>query len=98
ALQKVRPCAGGQRAHDVGLVAMYAENNNRRPRIELLRARSHLNAAQLWHADVENDDVGTLLLAEFDRFESVGGFGGHRKNGRLDQTPDTAASGTVVIT
>ena len=55
--------------------------------IELLRPRRDLDAAQFRHADVEDDDVGLVLLAQPHGFEAVAGFGDDRAGRLISSRP-----------
>ena len=96
-LQQVGAGAGRERADDVRLVGMHAEDDDARRPIELLRPRGDLDAVQFRHADVENEQIGPMLLAEPHRLETVGGFGDHREAGLLEQAPQSAAHDAVVV-
>ena len=75
AFQQVGPRARGERPDDLGLVAVHAQDDHTGRPIELLRSRGDLDAAQFRHADVEDDDVGLVLLAQPHGFQAVAGFG-----------------------
>ena len=61
---------------------MHAQDDHAGRPIELLRSRRDLDAAQFRHADVEDDDVGLVLLAQPHGLQPVAGFGDDRA-GRL---------------
>ena len=97
ALQQVGARARRERAHDVGLVGVHAQDDHAGRPIELLGARGDLDAVQFRHADVEDDDVGPVLLAQAHRFEAVAGFGDHREAGCFEQAAQSAPDDAVIV-
>ena len=75
-----------QGAHDIGLVAVDAENDHTRRSIEFLRPRRDFNAGEFRHADVQDHQIRMVLLREPDRLQAVGGLGDHGNAGRFEQS------------
>ena len=96
-LEQVGACACREGAKDVRLIGMHAENDHARRPVELLRARGHLDAVQFWHPDIENQQVGPMLLAESHRLETIGGFSDHGETRLLQQTSQSAANDAMVV-
>ena len=96
-LQQVGARARGERAKNVRLIGVHAEDDHARRPIELLRARGHLDAVQFRHADVENEHVGPMLFAEPDGVEAVGGFSDHRKTRLFQQASQSPANDAMVV-
>ena len=64
---------------------MHAQNDYAGRMVHLARARRNLDAAQLRHPDVQDNQVGSMLLAETRRLQSVTRFSDHRQAGGLEQ-------------
>ena len=76
---------------------MHAEDDHSRRTIELLSAGGNLDAIQLRHADVENEEIGLVCFEEAYRLEAVGGFRHHRQPGTLEQAPQASAHDAMVV-
>ena len=64
---------------------------------EFLRARRHLDAIQLRHADVENQDVRLMLIDEAQRLQPVCRLRHDRDPGFLQQASQAAADDRVIV-
>jgi hypothetical protein len=66
--------------------------------MHLLHACRDFEAVQLRHADVDDDDVGLMLLTKLDSLEAVGGFRHDVQVERcLEETPQSAPYDPVIV-
>ncbi len=96
-LQQVGARAGGEGADDIGLVGVHAQDDHGWRRIELLRAGGHLDATQLRHADIDNEQVGSMLFAQARGFDTIGGFTDDGMARVFQQTPQPPSHDTVIV-
>ena len=64
---------------------MHAENDHPGRPIHLVRPSGDFDAAQFWHADVQDEQVGMVLLAETHRLQPVARLSDHRQASGLEQ-------------
>jgi hypothetical protein len=96
-LQKVGAGARCERANDIGLIGMHAEDDHARWSIEFLCPSGDVYSAQLWHADVDNQEIGPVLLAESHRLKTVCGFTHNQQASFLEESHQSASHDAVVV-
>ena len=97
-LQQIRTRAGGQRANDVRLVRVHAQDDRLRRALEFLRPGGDVDAVQFRHPDVEDQQVGLMFRRQPQRLQTIGGFGDHGQPGlALEQRAKAAADDAVVV-
>jgi hypothetical protein len=74
-LQQVASGTGGEHLPDKVLIIVHRENQHLSPRHRFLDLPCRLEPVQLGHREVENGDVGLLLLRQLDRLSASRGLG-----------------------
>ena len=76
---------------------MHAQDDDPGRTLHFLCARRHLDAAQFRHRNVQNQQIGVLLLAESDGFEAVRRLCDNGDVGGLEQSPQAPADDGVIV-
>jgi hypothetical protein len=65
--------------------------------VHVVRPRRDFDAAQFWHSDVQDEQVGVVFLAETQRLQPVARLSDHGQTGGLEQPSSATPDNAVVI-
>src|SRR4030095_13443488 len=97
-LEEIAGDARAQGLSDVSLTGVHREDHDLRPRRDGGDPRGDLQSGQPRHGDVEEDDIGSVLLDELERFAAVSGLPDDGRAGkRLQERADASPNELVVV-
>jgi hypothetical protein len=97
-LEEIALGAGGEGADEEGLVAVHAQHNDADVGIALDDLRRRVDAVELGHSDIHDNNVGRELFGEADGFAAIGGFADDFDSRvGLEQEPKAFANYSVIV-
>jgi hypothetical protein len=76
---------------------MNAQDDDARRRIQFVRASGDFNPAKFRHADIEDEQIWTMLFAQLRRFQSIGGLRDDEVPRRLEQAAQPSPHDGVIV-
>jgi hypothetical protein len=76
---------------------MHGQDDHARRALQLLGSFGHFDAVEPRHPDIDDQQVGAVLLGQANRFEPVGRLGDNGHAGLLQQASQPPTDDAVVV-